>query len=198
MVIKSTEEYEFCAGGSVRELMDRTGGRLTLRRAIPLMLGALAGLSQVHDQGLVHAEVATDKLLLGEDTVLKLSPFDFALAGEAAEPSSIEDAPALRVPPVVFLPREAVLHHGCREPASDVWAMAATFYNMLTGKYPRDFVRDNDPINIILNEPVTPIRERDSSIPEGLATVIDRGLSDDMTVRFQDAAAFREALAGVV
>ena len=47
--------------------------------------------------------------------------------------------------------------------------MGATLYHMLTLRYPRDFGGGQDPLNVILSEPVLPIRRRDPQVAEDAA-----------------------------
>ena len=75
---------------------------------------------------------------------------------------------------------------------------AATFYNLLTGLLPRDFARGKDPLLVVLDSDVIPIRKREASIPKPLAAVLDHALSVDPRQRFQDAREFRSALVQAV
>ena len=68
-----------------------------------------------------------------------------------------------------FMPRQQVLGFKEMRPEADVWAMAATFYNMLTGCYPRDFPDGRDPWPVILETAAVPIRQRNPAIPPRLA-----------------------------
>ncbi|BAZ86542.1 hypothetical protein [Dolichospermum compactum] len=63
---------------------------------------------------------------------------------------------------------------------------------MLTGYFPRDFVGDY--WNCVLRNDAVPISERDSSIPEKLAEVIDLALIEKPKIHFQTAAEFKAAL----
>src|SRR5690606_35330183 len=65
----------------------------------------------------------------------------------------------------VFMPRQQVINFKYSKPEVDVWAMAATFYHMLTGVFPRDFYAHQDPWQTVLNTNPVPIRKRDASIP---------------------------------
>ena len=188
---------EYSPGETVASLMSRSGGRLTVEQATPIVLGALEGLMHLHEHGVVHRDLKTHDIWLTEGGVAKLTGFDLS---ERYEVGGLEDHDELPEAGGTFgfLPREQVIDSKRMKPMSDVWAMAATFYNMLTGDYPREFTAGRNPVDVILNQSVVPIRERDRSIPKGLAAVIDRALSDDVAERYQDAAEFREALAGVL
>jgi serine/threonine protein kinase len=94
----------------------------------------------------------------------------------------------------VFMPREQATNFKYVRPTGDVWSMGATFYNMLTGKFPRDFPHGRDMMQVMLQSPVVPIRRRDSNIPPRLAEVIDRALAEKPQDRYQDAGEMLKAL----
>ena len=97
-----------------------------------------------------------------------------------------------------FMPREQVTNFKYVKPVSDVWAMGATLYHMLTNRYPRDFVRGRDPIEVILRGEIVPIRKRLTSFPRSVAEVIDRSLANKAEDRYQDAGEMLQALRKVL
>ncbi|MER6335019.1 hypothetical protein ABT298_38150 [Streptomyces sp. NPDC001034] len=54
----------------------------------------------------------------------------------------------------------------------------ACLYWMLTGRTPRGFPPDADPVAVVLREPPVPVRERRSSIPGRLADLMDEMLDE--------------------
>ena len=94
----------------------------------------------------------------------------------------------------VFMPREQITNFKYVKPVSDVWSMGATIYNMLTGSFPYPFTKERDPIDVILNEDVVPIRKRDKTLPAPLAAVLDKALAKKSKERFQTASEFLQAL----
>ena len=93
-----------------------------------------------------------------------------------------------------FMPREQITNFKYVKPVTDVWSIAATFYNMLTGKFPYEFSPGRDPIDVILNEAVIPVRNRDKAIPGKLAVVLDKALKKKVKDRYQTASEFLGAL----
>jgi serine/threonine protein kinase len=92
------------------------------------------------------------------------------------------------------MPRQQVINFKYAKPDVDVWAMAATYYVMLTGHAPRDFFVGMDPIAVILSKGAVPIRSRLSTIPEKLAKVIDKALHDNPTIGIQTAKELKELI----
>ncbi|MDF0552305.1 hypothetical protein [Kamptonema sp. UHCC 0994] len=65
------------------------------------------------------------------------------------------------------MPRQQVLNFKYAQPEVDVWAAAASLYYMLTGYFPRNFAKNQDPFVAVLQTDTVPIRERLPSLPKG-------------------------------
>ena len=96
------------------------------------------------------------------------------------------------------MPREQMINFKYVKPVSDVWAMGASIYFMLTGSVPRPSKAGRDPIESILNGQIIPIRQCDATIPKGLAAVIDRSLALEAKERYQTAGEMLQALSTVL
>jgi serine/threonine protein kinase len=97
----------------------------------------------------------------------------------------------------VLSQEQQIVNFKYTKPDVDVWATAATLYNMLTGVYPRDF-EGRDPFNAVLQQDAVPIRQRDPNIPQAVAEVIDLALRDRPEIYFKSAAEFKKALESVL
>jgi serine/threonine protein kinase len=94
----------------------------------------------------------------------------------------------------VFMPREQITSFKYVKPVSDVWSMGATIYNLLTGAFPYPFTKERDSIDVILNDDIVPIGQRDKTLPKNFCVVLDKGLEKKARDRYQMAA---EMLAAV-
>jgi hypothetical protein len=72
--------------------------------------------------------------------------------------------------------------------------MGATLYHMLTARHPRRDGSRSEVLAAALEGITVPVRERDPTLPEELASVLDRALETNIEKRFPDAAAMRGAL----
>lgn len=97
-----------------------------------------------------------------------------------------------------FMPREQITNFKYAKPVSDVWSMGATIYNILTGAHPYLFSEKRDPIDVILNEEVVPIRKRDRSIAKSLAGVLDKALAKKAKDRFQNGSELLAAIESAI
>jgi hypothetical protein len=183
---------EFCDGGSSLDLMFKNGGRLSLSQAKPIILGAVAGLAHAHEKGFVHRDLKPQNILLSRGEV-RLSDFGLSKSFQQAGLSGMSMTGGYAGTPV-FMPREQITNFKYIKPVSDVWSMGATIYNMLTGAYPYPFTKERDPIDVILNEEIVPIRKRDKTLPKNLCGVLDHALQKKTKDRYQTAAEMLAAI----
>ena len=204
---------DLCEGGSVDGLMAKHGGKLCLEQATLITLQVLDGLEYVHNvkvdvdikkglfnstkeveaHGLVHRDFKPGNIFLADNTdypVAKVADFGMAKAFETAGMSKVtKDGSAMGTPQ--FMPRQQAVNFRYSEPDVDVWAAAASYYNMLTGQFPRDFAPGKNPCMVLMTGGIVPIRQRDQSIPPKLAAVIDRALQEVPEIGYKSAATFR-------
>jgi eukaryotic-like serine/threonine-protein kinase len=203
---------EFCDGGSVVDLMAKRGvSTLPIAESVAIIAQVLDGLTYTHNaeipnvrladgsfakgRGLIHRDLKPGNIFLanmGGKQVAKIGDYGLAKAFDQAGLSG-QTMTGSQVGTPCFMPRQQVLDYKYAKPEVDVWATAACLYVMLTGFSPRNFV-GVDPFCAILNNDAVPIRDRTSSIPQSLATVIDRALIDNPEIYYKSAAEFKQAL----
>lgn len=188
---------ECCNGGSLEQKRRKRGGKLPVGEMPPIMLQCLDGLDHAHRGGFVHRDLKPQNVLLDgpeDHQQAKISDFGLAKNFELAGLSGMTATGGFGGT-YHFMPREQLTEFKYARPVSDVWSMAATFYNVLTGCYPLNFEKSRDPMEIVLRDDPVPIRQRDDTLPDSLAEVIDRALSAELGRRYPSAQEFREAIA---
>jgi serine/threonine protein kinase len=189
---------EYCDGGSIQELLERSGGKLPLGLAGPIILEALTGLELAHRRGYVHRDLKPGNLLRARSAASWVTKVgDLGLARKLEEQGMTgrtATGTSAGTPP--FMPREQLIRFKDVAPTGDVWSLGATFYVMLTGQLPRVDTRERrlDPIRLVLEGAQVPIQRRDPTVPAAVAEVIDRALETDPRARYQDAGEMRRAL----
>ncbi|PYQ15063.1 MAG: serine/threonine protein kinase [Acidobacteria bacterium] len=186
---------EYCAGGSVADLQRREPGGLPLALAVRIVREALDGLAFAHERGFVHRDLKPENILLADaaGTGAKVTDFGLAKSFQQAGLSGMTATGAV-AGTLYFMPREQLTQFRLLKPVSDVWSMGATLYYMLTAAYAREFRPGEDPLPVILRGGVVPIRARDPRLPEAVAAVVDRAVTDALEERYQTAREFRDAL----
>ena len=186
---------EYCDGGSVYDLMKQRGGYLSVEEAGPIMGQAIEGLAYAHAAKVVHRDLKPQNILLsknGSGWVTKIADMGLAKNFDQAGFSGMTVTGSM-AGTFVFMPREQVTDFKHFKPVSDVWSMGATCYNMLTGQFPRDRKPGQDPLDMVLQNEVVPLRRRNPSIPAAIAEVIDRALLPNVNSRYQNAGEMHKA-----
>ncbi len=203
---------EYCEGRGVDKLLKTRGGRLPVKDAMKIILQVLEGLQYAHQaeiphvrredgsigigRGLVHRDLKPQNIFLarsGHRWKAKVGDYGLAKAFDQAGLSGLTCTGTVAGTPH-FMPRQQVLDFRFAEPEVDVWAAAASLYNMLTGTSPREFPQGADRWQTVLQTDPVPIRQRDATIPPRLASVIDQALIDSPDIRMKSAAELRQAL----
>ena len=203
-------KMEYFPAGNLWDFMQKLGWRLPVNVALDITLQVLDGLIYAHEveipytksidgiitkgKGLFHQYLKPNDIFISkinDKIVVKIGDYGLYKAFDLAGLSG-QTLTGTKIGTPAFIPRQQVLDFQHQLPEIDVWATAACLYNMLTGYFPRDFT--GDPwLSVLQNNPV-PILQRNHSIPENLAKVIDLALTEKPQIYFQTAAEFKQAL----
>ena len=160
---------EFVDGESLLDQCKK--GALTLQDAVDLACQLCDGLTKAHNAGIIHRDIKPANILLTTDGTPKLTDFGLAKA-ETADTGMTMAGAVLGT--LDFMPPEQRRDAALADARSDLWSLAATLYQMVTGESPR--VIDLD------------------LCPKELRSVLSQGLKTKKEDRYQNARDLREAL----
>ena len=201
---------EFCAGGSVDHLMKANGGKLSIDTATHIILQVLDGLHYASTvsiesaisgsreksvEGIVHRDLKPANIFLTDTSsrpVAKIADFGLAKAFQTAGLTTDTVTGDAAGSPW-FMPRQQITNYRYAKPEVDVWAAAASYYNMLTGSFPKNFTGKDAFSDALYNDPV-PIRNRNARIPEKLARVIDAALKERPEIGVKTALELKKSI----
>ncbi len=166
------------------------GVRLPWRRAIALLPPVLDGLQKVHQAGFMHRDIKPGNLYLTRDDELILLDF-----GSARQVSGTHTR-SLLIFSEGFAPYEQYLqgHLNRQGPWTDVYAVAATLYFMLTAhRVPSALERKQTEL---LQQPdlLKPARHFVPDLPPGIDAALLRALAVEPEQRLQSITAFKQHL----
>jgi serine/threonine protein kinase len=174
---------ELAEGGSVAELIRRSGGR-PLSEIGPQVDQVLDGLVAAHSVGILHRDLKPENILIDRYRRWRISDFGIAnVHGEELSGSS-------GTPP--FASPEQLLGEE-QGPWSDCFALAAIVHYVITGAPP--FGETDGPM--ILAQQLSGKLDL-AGVPAALEAWLRRGLAVDPDARFADAAAMRQEWGRVI
>jgi eukaryotic-like serine/threonine-protein kinase len=178
---------ELIAGQSLAQALQQSGV-LPPEQAVTLAIQTLTALNHAHKFGLVHGGVKPGNLLLTAKDQLKLTDLGLASALGAL---NVQDG---RGPSVLNYCAPEQVRGAALDARSDLYALGATLFEMLTGAPP--FRRANDAAlrQAHLEEVAPSPRNYFPLIPALLEQAILRALAKDPAARFQSAGEFRQVL----
>ncbi len=174
---------EYVPGRSVHDYMLATGP-LDLDEALSITYKCCVALAYIHHHGVIHRDIKPGNIMYHPaQGLVKL--MDFSVA------HNIEDAPLRDTGTIAYMAPE---HFDPKRKISlltDIFALGATMYRILTGKYP--FTNKNTS-HQILNEDPVPLTELRAGIPLEIVTIINKAMAKSDADRFQSAAEFAAAI----
>lgn len=182
---------ELMTGGDAAGLAEHAGGRLPEGRALTVVRDAARGLSAVHAAGLIHRDIKPANIFIAADGSAKLG--DLGLCRDTIDQHKTElTTDAVGTP--AFMSPEQAMGHKDLDIRSDLYALGACLFALITGHPP--FVGDTiyQVINQVVKAPVPEIREQVPGVSAATALLIKRAMAKDRDRRFQTPVELEEAL----
>ena len=180
---------EYVHGYSLRQLLE-TQGRLPEREAIRYGIQVAAALQYAHSQGVVHCDIKPENVLVNEAGVAKVA--DFGVADSLTKTMAPGQAKDL-LGTVAYLAPE-VIEGANPGPASDLYSLALTIFELVAGRTPFSGATAGAAIGQRLGAPPPPLRAFARSASPELEAVLSRALSLNPADRYPTATAFANAL----
>lgn len=131
---------EYLEGETLKERLQREG-KMEINEALAIVLPILYALKEVHKLGIIHRDIAPDNIYLTNETDANGNPIVKLLDFGAARFSTTKHSKSLSV--LVkpgYSPEEQYRSKGDQGPWTDVYAVSATLYRMITGVVPQDSI----------------------------------------------------------
>ena len=178
---------DYLQGVNLSEYLAAKGGRLTEQQAGELMLPILDGLQEVHSKGFLHRDIKPQNIYIttqGRPILLDFGAARQAM-GERSRSLSVVLTPG-------FSPYEQYHRRGEQGPWTDIYALAATYYYLLSGQTPQDA-----PERVAVDE-LVPLSVLVPGISATLCSAIMQALALEAAERPQDVFLFRDLITGKV
>jgi hypothetical protein len=184
---------ELAEGGSLKDRV-KQHGPMAPEEAVELILQVASGLEAAAAVGVLHRDIKPANIFFGSDGQVKVGDFGLSIPTEAREETytqltttgSLVGTPAYASPEQLSGERLDV--------RSDIYAVGATLYYLLTGRSPFDQTNIVKLLTLITHEvPESPLVHA-PGVPKGLANVVMRCLEKTPEKRFADYQELSAAL----
>ncbi len=121
----------YIEGITLKEYVQSKGGKLEVDQAVPIMMPVLDALKAVHNEGILHRDISPDNIFITSTGQVIL--IDFGAARQSISDKGLSMSILLKPG---YTPEEQYRSKGQQGPWTDLYAVGATLYRIITGKMP--------------------------------------------------------------
>ncbi len=125
---------EHVQGSTLKEILD-SGKKFSVAEAKNFIIKILMGLSKVHPLDVIHCDISPETIIVTDGGEVKLLDF-----GETRYVTTANSKSLAIILKQGYAPEEQYRSRGVRGPWTDVYAVAAVMYRMITGVVPQESV----------------------------------------------------------
>ena len=189
---------EYLDGINLEDLV-RLHGPQPPGRVLAILEQVCGALSEAHERGLVHRDIKPANIILtergGEPDVAKVVDFGLVDSYASDDPRLTNATPGVLTGTPLYLSPESLRSPDAGDPRSDLYALGAVGYFLITGRPVFDAVTIAEIIGHHLHtDPVPPSQRLGRPLPPDLEAVLLQCLRKQADDRPSSARALREAL----
>jgi serine/threonine protein kinase len=179
--------------GQTLEAVAKEKQPFPLAKAVSLMTIVGEAIQFAHTKGVVHRDLNPANIMI--DRFRRPVVMDFGIAKDMGKASSLTQQGAILGTPAFMAPEQTGDDRGPVGPHTDIYALGAILYLLLTGKPPYEGPTALRTIlNVIGPTPPAPPRELRADVPAELERIVLKCLAKQPADRFASAAELVEAL----
>lgn len=173
---------EYIEGNTLKEILD-SGKKYSVKEARAFIKSILKGLSKVHRLNIVHCDISPETIMITNSGEIKLLDFGATRYVTTANSKSLSI-----ILKRGYAPEEQYRSRGVRGPWTDVYALAAVMYRMITGIVPPESVE-----RVLVDELKEPSK-LGITIPENIENALMNALNVYQEERTPSAEVFLKEL----
>ena len=175
---------DFLSGSTLRGYLKKNGmGRMPAAMADPLIRDVGISLQRIHQSMLLHRDVGPDNIMMTEQQRAVLIDFGATRIYGLNSPNSMSV-----LVKEGFAPIEQYSRSGRQGPWTDIYALAATYYYLVSGVKP-----PSAPDRIAGSE-IIPLHRQNPEIPETVSRAVEHAMAKDWRHRPQNMREFLEEM----
>lgn len=185
---------EFLEGESLNKYLEgksseESGRRLSELECRAIIKSTLKGLAELHKNGIIHRDIDPSNIFLCHNGGVKI--MDFGIAKITGDRKKSFTGIGTMVGKPHYSPPEQIKGESEKIcPASDLYSLGITIYEMLTGSPPFNVTNEYELMRMQIEAPIP----KNALIHDSLFTIIQKATEKDPKNRFQSCEEFANAL----
>lgn len=176
---------EYLEGVSLKNYLKSVGGKLSIADTLQIIDPVMDALKAIHKEGIVHRDISPDNIFILPDGRIKVIDFGAARLsmGDKEQTLSVVLKPG-------YAPPEQYRSKSKQGPFTDIYALGATMYRMVTGEVPEESV------DRLIKDEIKLPSELVPQLPKKYENIIMTAMAVNASLRFQTIDAMERALHG--
>ena len=185
---------ELLDGETLEERRLRFGGQLSEDDVLSVADQLLDVLAVAHAKGVVHRDLKPENVFLTRAGVVKVLDFGIARLRELSSASTATKSGATMGTPAYMPPEQALGRWDEVDARSDLWAVGATMFHLLTGRFVHEGRTTQEQLLGAMSKEAPPIGQVVPALALNVTKVVDTALRFDRNARWADANAMQAAV----
>lgn len=164
---------EYVDGITLKEYLKNRGNKLDWRKTLEMFRPVINSFEIIHRAGIIHRDISPDNIMISKDGRMTIIDFGAARNDDDEKSKTIMLKKG-------YAPPEQYVKNGNQGTWTDVYALCATIYRMITGERPQESIAIKAG-----SAKLTPIRSYIKNIPDRLEKALSRGLEIDISNRIK-------------
>jgi tetratricopeptide (TPR) repeat protein/predicted Ser/Thr protein kinase len=179
---------DYVQGQELQELIRAKS--LPIRRGVEILVEVAHAAHNAHEGGVVHRDLKPSNVLVGQDGRAYI--MDFGLAKNLEADQGLTKSGVAIGTPYYMPPEQARGQHREMDRRSDVYALGAILYEIVTRRVPFTAKTQNALLRKIIEEEPQPPRQVRAGVPTELEVIALKALSKEKEGRFESAEEMAE------
>lgn len=173
--------------GETLEARLRRKGPLPPEEVLSFMDQVLHALATAHTRGVVHRDLKPENMLLAQNGEVKLLDFGIARARALSTDPTKTLTDGLMGTPAFMPPEQARGRWEEVDAQSDVWALGATMFTLLTGRNVHQAATTNEALAVAMMRHAPKLEEYRPDLPPSLIELVNKALEFEKKDRWPNA-----------
>jgi serine/threonine-protein kinase len=185
---------ELLDGETLAHRFERKARSLVVEEILLIADQVLDVLSAAHERGIVHRDIKPDNIFLTRGGAVKLLDFGIARIREYSAQTSNTRSGSTMGTPAYMAPEQARARWDEVDARTDLWAVGATMFKLLTGRVVHTAETVNEQLLSAMTQPAPPIATLVPTAPIPVLQVVDKALAFNKDERWTNARAMQQAV----